>query len=97
MIVAALKAGRGDNDATIPKELQAAWYASRWGVMPKAGGILDQPAGMLKRMAILENIYNATRSYWQSSDKATWAKSNDWAWELYARARQAEKELLNGN
>jgi hypothetical protein len=61
--------------------------------LPEAGGLRDQPAGLLNKMAYVEAVYQATHGYWQADDTTKWADSNPDSWELYARARQIEKLL----
>jgi hypothetical protein len=66
--------------------------ATRWGTLPEAGGTLDQPAGLLKKMALLENVYNVARSRRGAKDAAKWAEQNEEAFELYAKAWKLERE-----
>lgn len=61
MIVAAGSAGRYGEPP--PPLLQQAWQIKRWGALPEAGGLRDQPAGLLARMAILLDIYTANKAY----------------------------------
>ena len=42
-----------------PTALRLAWQSERWGALPEAGGLLDQPAGLLNKMAAVSNVYNA--------------------------------------
>ena len=42
-----------------PRELELAWYCERYKALPDPGGILDQDAGQLARMAVLSNVYSA--------------------------------------
>jgi len=39
----------------------------QWNALPVAGGILDQPAGLVDRMSIALNTYNAM-SAWHKRD-----------------------------
>jgi len=45
--------------APAPYELRMAWQAERWSALPDAGGLLDQQAGLISRMAAVANVYNA--------------------------------------
>lgn len=40
-----------------------AWQAKRWNALPEAGGLLDQPAGLLERMAYAEDWYTAYKMW----------------------------------
>lgn len=42
-----------------PPELEMAWDAERFSIPPYKGARADQPAGLLKKMRIVLNIYNA--------------------------------------
>ncbi len=61
MILAAADAGRYNEPA--PPLLRQAWQLKRWEALPEAGGLRDQPAGLLQRMGQLLDIYNAHRAY----------------------------------
>ena len=43
----------------LPHELELAFYAKDIGALPEAGGVYDQPAGLLRKMRISYNIFNA--------------------------------------
>ena len=51
-----------------PPELQMAWDAKEYGVMPYKGARADQPAGLLKRMRTLSNIYDAFKGVQANSE-----------------------------
>lgn len=56
-------AGGGDSDVPIPPELRLYWACQRFGGLPDAGAVFDQDAGLLSRMSILANIYDAVQRY----------------------------------
>lgn len=41
--------------------MRLAWRCKAYGVLPRAGGIDDQPAGLLDRMDYASFYYDATR------------------------------------
>jgi hypothetical protein len=50
----------GSKDCPPPPEpLALAFEAQRWGRLPNAGGLRDQPAGLLNRMGVALNVYQA--------------------------------------
>jgi hypothetical protein len=53
-----------------------------WGCLPDAGGLLDQPAGLIDRMNIVTNVYNAMRGMATAKDKTKFAKENESAWKI---------------
>jgi len=39
-----------------------AWDAKAYSIAPHAGGRADQPAGLLKKMRVLSNVYDAMQT-----------------------------------
>lgn len=58
MILAAAEAAE-KTDATPPPELVLQWRMARYGTLPRAGGLEDQPAGLIDRAETCANVYNA--------------------------------------
>lgn len=50
-----------------PRELTLAWQVDRWHALPEAGGLLDQPAGLLQNMLVVSNVYNAFIAFKQNA------------------------------
>lgn len=52
--------------------------------MPYPGALLDQPAGLIRRMTIAEDAYDVMREYLTlpAGQGASWADRNPEAWEL---------------
>lgn len=42
----------------------------------------DQPAGLLKNMAVVSNVYEAFKSYMRATRLTTWRTENPDAWEI---------------
>ena len=65
-----------DNTNPMPHELRQAFLCKQWG-LPKAGGLDDQPAGLVDKMTVCLNVYHAMRSFGVGrADFATWAQTN---------------------
>lgn len=60
MILAA--AASADEDGTPPPELLLAWQMDRYHALPRAGGLLDQPAQTMRRAAAARNAYDAIKA-----------------------------------
>jgi len=86
MILAAADCAEGKGPP--PPELQLAWQARQWASLPEVGGLRDQRAGELYRMATAENVYNAVRSWRRSANWAQWAKDNPEEWETVCMVRR---------
>jgi hypothetical protein len=42
-----------------PPELRIAWNCKRWNCLPEAGGYLDQPYQLMRRMNYFDNVHGA--------------------------------------
>lgn len=72
-----------DGKGAPPVELEFAWNARAYGALPEAGGQLDQPAGLLKRMRMAENVYDAWSAWKRSGSKADeFIKNQPAAWKI---------------
>lgn len=90
-------ADAGQYDAPPPRLLTHAWRIKRWGALPEAGGLLDQPAGLLQKLAYLSDVYNAHRAWrtaleTQDSDGlARWQQQHPDIMTLMADIREARR------
>ncbi len=97
MIIAAADLGRY-GEGQPPRELQIAWEIKRWSALPEAGGLLDQPAGLLRRAGYLHDIFTAHRSYrdallsHKGDSLAAWESRNSDIMELLAHVRRLKRE-----
>lgn len=94
MILAA--ADCAERKSPAPRELRYVFDWQAWGVLPAAGGQLDQPAGLLERMRAAWQVYRAVRS-WNERDKsatAKWKKEHGDLWEIVEAVRKLRKQTL---
>lgn len=82
----------GDESAKMPPLLTYAFQANRWGALPEAGGLRDQPAGWLTKMGYLHSLYQAWQAYYNSASPQKWAENNPGAWDLLAEAKVMYRE-----
>jgi hypothetical protein len=82
----------GLKEGESPPELKLAQLCERWRALPEAGGLLDQPAGLIEKMSIAVNVFNAHRAMRESGDWATWMTENPQGAEMINWV----KELRNG-
>ncbi len=93
MILAAAACGEHPNakpPPAPPRELRLAWHAMSFHALPEAGGLYDQPAGLLSRMVQLYNVWYAFKAYrMRELEKHNeWVKANP---ELYAMILRVNK------
>ena len=67
-----------------PGELMLAWQAQTWNTLPEAGGLRDQPAGLIERMSATLRVYDAMKIYADSppGNEGEFTKQNPRAWEI---------------
>ena len=91
-MLAAADAAQGDG--SMPAELELGLQCERWGALPEAGGLLDQPLGLMARLAAAVNVYKAFKSE-QQRGKMTltdWSNSNPAAWQTMARIEKMRRQ-----
>ena len=65
-----------------PIELKYAWQSRTYGGLPNAGGLRDQPAGMMLRMTAAYNVWNAHIKYKSAEFDPKWISSNKDMWNI---------------
>ncbi len=80
-----------DGLGQIPETLSLALDCQAFSALPLVGGILDQPAGLVKRMRSYLNIYNALTAWknHRQGAEADFVKNNPAAWRIV-------KEYIHG-
>ena len=80
MILAAADCAEGKGPP--PGELTLAWQAQSWQALPEAGGLRDQPAGLLERMSTALSVYDAFVAYKavDGGHEDEFARKNPRAW-----------------
>ena len=59
-----------------PPELEKGLRCERWGVLPRAGGIDDQPAKIMIGMETALFVYHTFKARKRATDKGAWYKAN---------------------
>jgi len=73
-----------EGKTTPPDELRLAFRCQQWGTLPCSGGLLDQPAGLVDRMTIAINVYDAWKGWLgrEPGKDAEFVKANPDAWKI---------------
>lgn len=89
MILAAAAHGE-DPRAAAPYELRLAWQALGYHALPEAGGLLDQPPGLLNRMTQAYNAWFACKSYRKRDleHSQEWMEANPDLFAIVQRVRK---------
>ena len=81
-----------DSKVPPPPELELAFTCHRWNSLPESGGVLDQPAGLLRRMSAVENIYNSFKALEKANDYARFGDENPVAVKIIESIYALRKE-----
>lgn len=66
----------------------------QWGALPEAGGLLDQPAGLIRKMDAAKSAYDTVKGRLRTKNVIAWIDENPARNDYY----QEIKELLkHGN
>lgn len=69
-----------------------AWQSKEWGALPETGGLLDQPAGLLKKMSMASRTYDIFKARDKAPDVVGWIEDNPEAYEHYAKVKKLLKD-----
>ena len=79
-----------------PPELEIGWNMRAFGGLPEAGGMLDQPVGLMKSVRVALNIESLWKTYKRikPGDMGKWIKNNpdDWKTIKYIEELMDENE-----
>lgn len=92
MILAAATFGEGKGPP--PDELKLYLDCRRWRGLPRAGGILDQPAGLLERMEACRAAMQAAKAYQERTpgSDAGWKQTHPGEWSWIKRIRKLRND-----
>lgn len=72
-----------------------AWHCERWAALPEAGGLLDQPAGLLTQMTAAVNVYNAFKTLARGNNIMQLAKEQPHILKIVTQVEKLE-DIHNG-
>lgn len=75
MILEAANAARKGEQP--PHELQLAWTCERYHCLPRTGGIVDQELGLMEKMTMARNVYDACRAMKANAGNIKWQVSDE--------------------
>jgi hypothetical protein len=79
-----------------PRELRWAFRSEKWG-LPKAGGWLAQPAGLVDKMTTCLNAYNAIKAFNAAENAGEFASSNPGYWKIIQSIELRRLKRANRN
>lgn len=90
MILAAADFADGKTKVA-PRELTLLWNCDRFEALPKAGGLLDQPYGLMLRMRMCENVHGAMQ-LWKASKWETFEREHPAEWDIVQQVMSLREE-----
>ena len=70
----------------MPALLELAVNCENYRALPYSGGVLEQPAGLLRKMRQVNNVYEAVRIYKREGKKpgesAKWKREHEEVWDI---------------
>ena len=70
----------------MPALLELALNCETYRSLPYSGGVMEQPAGLLRKMRQVNNVYEAVRIYKREGNKpgesAKWKREHEEVWDI---------------
>ena len=70
----------------MPALLELAINCENYRALPYSGGVMEQPAGLLRKMRQVNNVYEAVRIYKREGNKpgesAKWKREHQEVWDI---------------
>lgn len=78
----------------MPAELELALQAQQFHALPEAGGLLDQPYGLLAKMSTALNVYQAYKAEQDRGNTTLteWSRRNPAAWRIFAKVERMRRQ-----
>ena len=70
----------------MPALLELALNCENYRALPYSGGVMEQPAGLLRKMRQVNNVYEAVKIYKREGNKpgetAKWKREHEEVWDI---------------
>ena len=80
----------------MPALLELAVNCENYRALPYSGGVMEQPAGLLRKMRQVNNVYEAVRIYKREGNKpgetAKWKRENEQLWDIVNQVEKLRKK-----
>jgi hypothetical protein len=72
--------------------LELALNCEEYRALPYSGGVMDQPAGLLRKMRQVNNVYQTFKVYQQEGNKpgetAKWKREHEDMWNIVSQVEK---------
>jgi len=80
----------------MPALLELAVNCETYRALPYSGGVMEQPAGLLRKMRQVQNVYEAFRLYKKEGNKpgeiAKWKRENESVWNIVMEVNELREK-----
>jgi hypothetical protein len=76
----------------MPRLLELALECEEYRALPYSGGVMDQPAGLLRKMRQVNNVYQTFKVYQQEGNRpgetAKWKREHEDMWNIVSQVEK---------
>ena len=80
----------------MPALLELAVNCENYRALPYSGGVMEQPAGLLRKMRQVNNVYEAVKIYKREGNKpgetAKWKREHEQLWNIVDQVEKLRKK-----
>jgi hypothetical protein len=95
ILIASADYARGEI-AHPPELLELGFQVEQYGALPTAGGLYDQPAGLMQKLRMVMNVYHAHRQYYKNGNKpgeaAKWKQEHEDLYDIVLDIKELREQ-----
>lgn len=80
----------------MPDLLELALNCENYRALPYSGGVMEQPAGLLRKMRKVTNVYQSFKVYQQEGNKpgesAKWKREHEDIWDIVSQVEELREK-----
>lgn len=80
----------------MPRLLELALECEEYRALPYSGGVMDQPAGLLRKMRQVNNVYQTFKVYQQEGNRpgetAKWKREHEDMWDIVSQVERLREK-----
>ncbi len=80
----------------MPDLLELSLNCENYRALPYSGGVMEQPAGLLRKMRKVNNVYQSFKVYQQEGNKpgeaAKWKREHEDIWDIVSQVEELREK-----
>lgn len=80
----------------MPRLLELALECEEYRALPYSGGVMEQPAGLMRKLRQVSNIYRAFKAYEKEGKKpgesAKWKNEHEEVWDIVSQVNELREK-----